>query len=97
MGDGNCMFRAIAHQLYGSDQQHSQLWLTLQEVIEKNSKDYKPLWIGKDTFSTHVNQIKLAGVWGTQVELQVTSDLLDVPVYIALLNTMQGDLLLECI
>ena len=55
--------------------------------IEKNSKDYKPLWIGKDTFSTHVNQIKLARVWGTHVELQVTSDLLDVPVYIALLYT----------
>lgn len=81
------MFRAIAHQLYGLDQQHSQLRLTLQEVIDKNIKHYEPLWIGKDTFSTHVNQIKLAGVWGTQVELQATSDLLGVPVYVALLNS----------
>ena len=35
MGDGNCMFRAIAHQLYGLDKQHLQLRLTLQEVIQK--------------------------------------------------------------
>ena len=81
------MLRAISHQLYGSDQQHSQLRLTLQEIIEKNAKHYKPLWMGKDTFSTHVNQIKLTGVWGTQVELQAASDLFGVPVYVALLNT----------
>ena len=87
MGDGNCMFRAIAHQLYGLDKQHLQLRLTLQEVIQKNAKHYKPLWIGKDNFSTHVKQVHLAGVWGTQVELQATSDLLGVPVYVALLNT----------
>ena len=81
------MFRAIAHQLYGSDQQHSQLHLALQDVIEKNAKHYEPVWIGKNTFSTHVNQIKLTGVWGTQVELQATSDLVGVPVYVALFNT----------
>ena len=84
MGDGNCMFCAIAHQLYGTDQQHSQLHLILQDIIEKNAMHYEPLWIGKDTFSTHVNQIKLTGVWGTQVELQATSDLVGVPVYVAL-------------
>ena len=34
-----------------------------------------------------MNQIKLAGVWDTQVELQATSDLVGVPVYVALFNT----------
>ena len=53
------MFRAIAHQLYGLDQQHLHFRLTMQEVIEKNARHYEPLWIGKDAFSTHVNQIKL--------------------------------------
>ena len=50
MGDGNCMFRAIAHQLYGLDQQHSQLCLTLKEAMERNTKHYEPLWIGKIHF-----------------------------------------------
>lgn len=81
------MFRAIAHQLYGSEQRHLQLRVTLQEMIEKNAEQYKCLWIGKDTFSTHVNQVQFAGVWGTQVELQATSDLVGVPVYVARLNT----------
>ena len=34
-----------------------------------------------------MNQIKLTGVWGTQVELQATSDLVGIPVYVALFNT----------
>ena len=61
-----------------------QLRLSLHEVIEEH---YEPIWTGKTTFSTHVNQIKLTGVWDTQVELQATSDLVGVPVYAALLNT----------
>ena len=68
-------FVVFAHQLCGSDQQHC----CAQHYIEKNAKYYKPLWIGRDTwiggdtFSIPVNQIKLTGV--------------RVPVYVALLDT----------
>ena len=57
------------------------------EVIEKNDSYYAPIWMGKATFSTHLNQIKQTRLWDTQVELQATIDLVGVPVYAALLNT----------
>ena len=47
---GNYKFQATVHQLYGLDQQQSQLWLTPQ-VTEKMPN------IGKDNFSNYVNQI----------------------------------------
>ena len=34
--DGNCMFRALSHQLYGSDQHHVHMRSMLLEVIESN-------------------------------------------------------------
>lgn len=43
IGDDNCMFHATSHQLFGSDQQHSQLRLTLQEIIEKRQSLQTPL------------------------------------------------------
>ena len=38
-------------------------------------------------FAEHVDNINLGGVWGTQVELQATSDFFGVPVFVAVLNT----------
>ena len=34
--DGNCMFRALSHQLYGGDQHHVHVRSMLLEVIESN-------------------------------------------------------------
>ena len=42
---------------------------------------------GNRAFAEHVDNIKLGGVWGTQVELQATSDFFGVPVFVAVLNT----------
>ena len=86
-GDGNCMFRAIAHQAFGLDDRHKELRLALHGIIHANTELYKCLWIGKETFAEHVDKIKLNGVWGTQVELQATSDFFGVMVFVAVLNT----------
>lgn len=86
-GDGNCMYRAIAHQLYGLEEKHQQLRKVLKETIEGNKEWYRCLWMGNDTFDNHLSQIQCNGVWGTQVELQATSDLLGVSVYVGRLNT----------
>ena len=57
--DGNCMFRALSHQLYGSDEHHLHVRTMLLEVIQSNSITYQPYWIedmpwGKVTFSEHL-------------------------------------------
>ena len=57
--DGNCMFRALSHQLYGSDNHHIQVRQMLLEVIQCNRTIYQPYWIGdmpwgKVTFNEHL-------------------------------------------
>ena len=84
--DGNCMFRALSHQLYGSDQHHVHVRSMLLEVIESNKIIYQPYWI-KDTpwgttFNEHLQRVALVGSWGTQVELQAVSDCFNVTVFV---------------
>ena len=66
--DGNCMFRALSHQLYGSDQHHVQVRSMLLEVIESNKIIYQPYWIedmpwGKTRFNEHLQRVALVGSW----------------------------------
>ena len=84
--DGNCMFRSVAHQLYGLEDEHLELRRVLKGTIEGNKEWYKCLWMGDLSFEDHVNQIGCKGVWGTQVELQAKSDLFGVCVYVTSLN-----------
>ena len=58
-----------------------------ERAIQVNLELYRCLWIGNDTFSEHVNNIKSCGIWGTQVELQAASDLFGIPVYIGMRNS----------
>ena len=83
LGDGNCMFRSLSHQIYGTENEHRNIRLTLQQVLEENMETYKKFWIQMDTsFSLHVQMLKSQGVWGTHVELLAASDYYQYPVYI---------------
>ena len=77
--DGNCMFRALAHQLCGSEEHQIQLRSMLLQVIQNNYDTYSRYWIqdmpwGIVTFDEHLNDLGIPGSWGTQVELQACSD-----------------------
>ena len=85
--DGNCMFRALSHQLYGNDEHHIQLRTTLLEAIQSNYSFYQPLWIeempwGKVTFDEHLENLARVGTWGTHVELQTVSNCFNTKVFV---------------
>ena len=92
--DGNCMFRALSHQLYGSDNHHVQVRQMLLEVIQCNYTIYQPYWIedmpwGKVTFNAHLQRLAHVGSWGTQVELQAVSDCFNITVFVCSPNISQ--------
>ena len=85
--DGNCMFRALSHQIFGSDTHHVQVRQVLLHVIQSNRTTYQPYWIedmpwGKVTFNEHLQKLANLGSWGTQVELQAISDCYKVTVFV---------------
>ena len=67
-GDGNCLFHAIAHQIYGDP--------SLHKVIREKCMQY--IYVGKDYFKSFVPDEPIEeycarkshlGVWGDDVEL----------------------------
>lgn len=59
LGDGNCMFRSISHQIYGTEDKHQKIRLTLQQVLEENFEMYEKFWIQTDvSFFSHIQRLK---------------------------------------
>jgi hypothetical protein len=87
LGDGNCMFRSLSHQVYGTEDEHQNVRLTLQQVLEENLETYEKFWIQTDVpFSVHVQRLKNQGVWGTHVELLAAIDHYQIPVCICMVH-----------
>lgn len=77
------MFRAVSHQLYGTEDKHLQIRQSLYNFIEHNKSKYEEYWIDSTiSFSNHLQQIKNPGAWGTELELKACSDYLSLPVFV---------------
>ena len=85
------MFRALGHQLCGSEEHHIELRSMLLQIIQNNHDTYSRYWIqdmpwGIVTFDEHLNNLGIPGSWATQVQLQACSDWLKVTIYICSYN-----------
>lgn len=82
-GDGNCLFRALSDQLYGSDEFHTVLreWCMNYLVVEK---DYFSQYIigGADAFNEYVEHKRQNAVWGDDIEIQAFSEIYGIPIEI---------------
>lgn len=93
LGDGNCMFRSLSHQIYGTEDKHQKIRLALQQVLEENFEMYEKFWIQTDvSFSSHVQRLKNQGVWGTHVELLAATDYYHIPVCVCTVCGSDGNL-----
>ena len=82
-GDGNCLFRAISHQLYATEDFHAELRQCLHQFIQQSKTKYEAYWIHSTvSYNDHLQQLMHLGSWGTQLELKAFSDYLDLPLYI---------------
>ena len=82
-GDGNCMFRAIADQIYANEDFH--------EIIREKCMDYLQIereffeqFIegGKNEFENYIIMKRKNGVWGDDIELQAISEIYKRPIEI---------------
>ncbi|PKU79551.1 OTU domain-containing protein DDB_G0284757 [Dendrobium catenatum] len=71
-GDGNCQFRAISDQLYGSSEYHK---LVRKEVV-KQLKEFRSIYEGYIPMKYKQYRKKMAksGEWGDHVTLQAAAD-----------------------
>jgi hypothetical protein len=79
--DGNCLFRALCHQLgqaagYGDDDDHIRLRGEVCDYMKKNEEDFSPFMEDGVKIDNYLERMRRNGVWGGNHELLAVSRLL---------------------
>lgn len=79
-GDGNCLFRAIAHQVYGDDELHEVVRQKCMDYMEANA-DFFSQFVegGMETFHLYIAAKRQLACWGDDPEIQAMCELYDRP------------------
>ena len=80
-GDGNCLFRAVADQVYGRQQLHRLIRQKCMDYLEANQA-YFQAFVSEENFGEYVQRKRQEGVWGDDVELQAISEIYNRPIEI---------------
>ncbi|GAA5911969.1 OTU domain-containing protein [Sporobolomyces salmoneus] len=72
LGDGNCLFRALSDQLYGTPSQHLQLRKEICGFLKEEKERFR-VFIDEDEYKGgwdgYVNEMNQPGTYGTNIEL----------------------------
>lgn len=81
--DGNCLFRAVSDQLYGSESRHSELRQRACGYMRCHEDAFAPFIDDSKSFASYVQHMERENVWGGNIELQALSCclLLDVRIH----------------
>merc|ERR1712110_643828 len=80
--DGSCMFRSIAHQVYGDESFHLEVRRQCCDYMLKNA-DYYQNFLGSDeNILDYIDRKRKPGVFGNHIELQAMSEMYNRPIEI---------------
>ena len=79
-GDGNCFFRAIAHQLYGDESQNQKVGEEAGQEIIKKSNRYRNFVAG--SFDKYVSNLSTDREWADSAAIQATSNVFRISIEI---------------
>jgi len=65
--DGNCLFRSVAHQIYGDVNLHAKVRADCYDYMWKN-RDFFSLYVAED-LSTYIQRQRQLNQWGDHVEI----------------------------
>ena len=72
LGDGNCLFRALSDQLFGTPSHHFQLRSEIVDYLELESEKFK-VFVDEDDYKGgwkgYLNEMRQLGTYGSNIEL----------------------------
>lgn len=81
--DGNCLFRAVSHQLYGTTEHHGLIRRYVYEYMSIEREYFSQFVVGgMEGFDEYLRYQTQNGAWGDDCELQVISEMYNRPVEI---------------
>jgi hypothetical protein len=81
-GDGNCLFRAVSHQVYGTEDHHKYIRKRCMDYIENEQDYFKDYITGNLTFEQYIAHKRKDGIWGDNLEIQALSEIYNCPLEI---------------
>ena len=92
-GDGNCQFRAIADQLYGSPDRDAEVRADIVEHLRSNVPLYSGFVHGIQ-YDAYIEKMGRDGNWGNHVTLQAASNVYGLEIRVYTSNDENWELLL---
>lgn len=80
--DGNCFFRAVSDQLFGSEETHFELRNQACDYLSQNQKRYESFIEDHSSFDDYVTNMRKNGIWADNLEIQAISETLGVNIRI---------------
>ncbi|GAW80014.1 hypothetical protein, conserved [Plasmodium gonderi] len=80
--DGNCLFRAVADQLYNNEDNYKEIRKLVVSYLQRNEEKYKHFIEHDESYKSYIQRISLDGTWGGQLELQAVGELFTVNILI---------------
>ena len=68
-GDGNCQFRAISYQLFGSEDLYDMVRERSVSYLAENRRDYEEFLGGREDFEKYCSQMRRDKTWGDEMTL----------------------------
>eukprot|EP00494_Astrolonche_serrata_P034583 UN34852 len=85
--DGNCLFRAISHQIYGTEEHHKLIREKCVEYMKVERDYFSPYIESSSSFAEYCKHMDKMGVWGGNVEIQAISEMYGRPIEIYAYDT----------
>lgn len=76
-GDGNCLFRAVAHQIWLDEDRHLELRQMCVEHLEKHAERFVEFCFTPGGFAEHLDKISTPGEWGDDIEIKALEEVTD--------------------
>ena len=90
-GDGNCLFRSVAHQIYGNDSFHDIVRQKCLEYMESESEFFSQFVVGgMETFHLYLEAKRRDGCWGDDPEIEAMCELYNRPAEIWAYDNQRG-------
>uniref|UniRef100_A0A7S1LZW5 OTU domain-containing protein n=1 Tax=Neobodo designis TaxID=312471 RepID=A0A7S1LZW5_NEODS len=82
-GDGNCQFRALAHQLFGNPALHMYVRNTVAtHMLRRARSQLQVLFESSDEFEKYVAGMAQSGTWGDELTLRAAADALGCHIHV---------------
>ena len=79
IGDGNCLYCALALIVFGDEMCYEKIRKWLANFISQNRQHFQPYVDGN--MVSYIAKVRQTRVWGTAVKLLAAASLFDIPIF----------------